>query len=266
MILDRFRLDGRVAVVTGAGRGLGRAMALALAAAGADIVAAARTAAQLEETARAVEALGRRCLVVPTDVTQPEQVNRLVRSAVEGLGAVDILVNNAGGGTAGMGKPIQEITDEEWRLGIDTNLSSVFYCCRAVVPHMQERGRGKIINVASGYGLRGGRHNYMYASAKAGVVNFTRSLALTLARDNIQVTCIAPGFFPHSEQAGQRIRGGAYIPVGRPGRDEEIGPLAVYLASDASNYLTGETIVLDGGGLAGGVTPTGWAPRVGLEG
>ncbi len=265
-VLDKLRLDGKAAVVTGAGRGLGRAMAVALAAAGADIVAAARTVLQLEETAAEVRAKGRRCLVLPTDITKPGEVQALVERAIAEFGRIDVMVNNAGGATPGMGKPVEEISDEEWRLGIDTNLSGAFYCCRAVIPHMIRQGGGKIINVASGFGLRGGRNNFIYASAKAGLLNFTRSLALTYCRYNIQANCIVPGFFPQSERAARAIRGGQFIPVGRAGRNEEVGPLCVFLASGLSDYMNGDYIALDGGGLAGGEAPAGFAPEVPLPG
>ena len=120
--------------------------------------------------------------------------------------------------------------------------------------------RGKIINVASGYGLRGGKHNYMYACSKGAVLQFTRSLALTYADNNIQTNCIVPGIFPHNEAMMRFFKGGKFIPIGRPGQDEDVGPLAIFLASDASNHVNGELIIIDGGGLAGGVVPTGVAP------
>jgi NAD(P)-dependent dehydrogenase (short-subunit alcohol dehydrogenase family) len=265
-ILDKLRLDGKVAIVTGAGRGLGRGGGIAPAEAGDDTVAAARTQGQLEQTAHQVEAHGRRCLVVPTDVTDSGQVNALVEQTVGEFGRIDILVNNAGGATSGYGKDLPDITDEEWRVGIDTNLTSAFYCTRAVIPHMLRQGGGKIVNISSGYGLRGGRNNYIYASAKAGLINFTRSLALSYARANIQANCIAPGIFPHFQEMIQMWQGAQYIPVGRFGRDEELGPLLVFLCSELSNYMTGETIVIDGGGLAGGHAPTGLAPSIPLSG
>ncbi len=264
-VLDRLRLDGKVAVVTGAGRGLGRAMALALARAGADVVCAARSRDQIEETARQIRELGRRALAIPTDVTDPRQCTNLIETTVQELGRIDILVNNAGGATPGSNKPVEEITDDEWRLGIDTNLSSVFYCCRAAIPHMIRQGGGKIINVSSGYGLRGGRNNFIYCSAKAAIINFTRSLALTYAQHNIQANCIVPGFFPHDNpEVIQYLRGGRFIPMGRVGRDEELGPACVFLASPLSDHMNGEMIVLDGGGLADGQAPTGLAPRIPL--
>ncbi len=260
MILDALKLDGKVAIITGAGRGLGRAMAVRLADAGADIVAAARTQSQLDETAEAVKKTGRKCLIVPTDVTISAQVNALAAATVKQFGKIDILINNAGGGDDTAGKQLPEITDDEWRRGIDTNLSSQFYGCRAVIAQMVKQNRGKIINIASGYGLRGGKHNFMYACAKGGVIQLTRSMAVTYAQFNIQTNCIVPGVFPHDEAALQFFKGGKFIPIGRVGQDSELGPLAVFLASDASNHINGELIAIDGGGLAGGIAPTGVSP------
>ncbi len=231
MILDSFALDGKVAIITGAGRGLGRAMALRLANCGADIAAAARTVSQLEETAEGVRKLGRRCLITPTDVSVSEQVNAMVAAAVNEFGRVDVLINNAGGGEDQLGKPLDKITDTEWRRGIDVNLSSQFYCARAVIPQMVGQKHGKIINIASGYGLRGEKHNYMYACAKGGVIQLTRSLALTYAEHNIQTNCIVPGIFPHNERLMKFFKGGKFIPIGRVG-------------------------------LAGGITPTGVMPHL----
>jgi NAD(P)-dependent dehydrogenase (short-subunit alcohol dehydrogenase family) len=260
MLSDDLKLDGKVTIVTGAGRGLGRAIATQLAAAGADIVAAARTTQQLDETADAVRKIGRRCVVVTTDVARSEQVSAMVTAALKEFGKIDVLVNNAGAGEDSFGKTIDQITDEDWRRGIDVNLSSQFYCCRAVIPHMVERKRGKIINVASGYGLRGGKHNYMYACSKGAVLQLTRSLALTYADYNIQTNCIVPGIFPHNERLMAFFKGGKFIPMGRGGEDSDVGPLAVFLSSEASNHINGALIRIDGGGLAGGITPTGVAP------
>jgi NAD(P)-dependent dehydrogenase (short-subunit alcohol dehydrogenase family) len=262
MILDSLNLEGKVAVITGAGRGLGRAMALRLARSGANIVAAARTLSQLEETAAEVQKLERRCLILPTDVAVSEQVNAMVAAAVDGFGRVDVLINNAGGGEDQLGKPLHQITDAEWRRGIDVNLSSQFYCARAVIPHMVAQRRGKIINIASGYGLRGERHNYMYACAKGGVIQLTRSLALTYAEHNIQTNCIVPGIFPHNERLMKFFKGGKFIPIGRVGYDDDLGPLALFLSSDASDHINGELIIIDGGGLAGGIVPTGVVPHL----
>lgn len=266
-VLEKLRLDSKVAIMTGAGRGLGRVMALALAEAGADIVAAARTQAQIDETAVLIRATGRRCLAVPVDITDSASVQALVDAAIAEFGRIDILVNNAGGATRGWNKPVEMITDKQWRMGIDTNMSGAFYCCRAVIPQMLSQGGGKIINVTSGLGVRASKHNIMYTTAKAGLINFTRALAVNYADKNIQANLIMPGIFPHDDPALLQFwQGGKFIPVGRPGKDEELGPLCVFLASDLSNYMNGELIALEGGGLAGGQVPTGFAPVVPLEG
>jgi NAD(P)-dependent dehydrogenase (short-subunit alcohol dehydrogenase family) len=266
-ILDTLRLDGKIIIVTGAGRGLGREMALSLADAGADIVVAARTQAQIDETATLVQAKGRRCLAVSTDVTNSASVNALVEAVIAKCGRIDVLVNNAGGASSGWNKPVEVITDEQWRNGVDLNITSAFYCCRAVLPHMLRRGGGKIINVTSGVGVRAMKHNYMYATAKAGMINFTRAMAFNYADKNIQINLILPGIFPHDDPVMMQFwQGGKYIPVGRVGKDEELGPACVFLASDASNYMNGEMIALEGGGLAGGEVPTGFAPSIPLPG
>jgi NAD(P)-dependent dehydrogenase (short-subunit alcohol dehydrogenase family) len=237
-------------------------MALRLANCGADVVAAARTVSQLGDTADGVRKLGRRCLIVPTDVAVSEQVNAMVAVAAGEFGRIDVLINNAGGGEDQLGKPLDQITDAEWRRGIDVNLSSQFYCARAVIPHMVGQKRGKIINIASGYGLRGEKHNYMYACSKGGVIQLTRSLALTYAEHNIQTNCIVPGIFPHNERLMKFFKGGKFIPIGRVGYDEDLGPLAVFLSSEASDHINGELIIIDGGGLAGGIIPTGVVPHL----
>ncbi len=269
-VLEKLRLDGKVALVTGAGRGLGRAMALALAEAGANLVVTARTHAQIEETADIVRAKGRACLWVACDVTNSASVQAMVDASLADYGRIDILVNNAGGATEGFANALEAITDEQWRVGIDTNLTGAMYCSRAVIPHMMERpdgqaAGGKIINVTSGFGLRAGRNNFIYTSAKAALINFTRSITMTYA-PAIQANLIAPGLFPHGDPAmTEWWRGGKFVPMGRLGEDEELGPLCVFLASDLSSYMNGQILVLDGGGLAGGEAPTGFAPVVRLE-
>ncbi len=263
-VLDKLNLIGKVAIVTGAGRGLGRAMALALADAGADLVLTARTQSQLEETADLVRTKGGAALWVSCDVTDPRSDSAMNETAISEYGHIDILVNNAGGATAGMGNTLTDLADDHWRVGHATNLTGAMHCSRAVIPHMVEEGGGKIINVTSGFGFRAARDNFIYTSAKAGLVNFTRALAMTYAPD-IQANLIAPGLFPHGNPAMIEFwREGKYTPMGRLGKDEELGPLVVLLASGLTSYMNGQAIVLDGGGLAGGHAPTGLAPLVPL--
>ena len=258
-ILDRFDLTGRTAIVTGAGSNLGREFSLALAEAGANIVGVGRRPEPLAETGAIVEAKGRRYLARPTDVTSSAEVNAMVAEAIAAFGSIEILVNNAGGGGAGRGKTLPALTDEDWHEGIDTNLTSAFFCSRAIIDHFVERNYGRIINVTSGWGYRASRQRFMYPIAKAGVISLTKSLAMSYARDNIRSTCIAPGAFPHELTPELEQRAGMQ-PAGRFGRMQEIGPLAVFLASDAAEYMNGETVLIDGGAIAAGLTPAGLAP------
>ncbi len=269
MALEKLRLDDKVAIVTGGGTGLGRAMAVALAGAGANVVVAGRRPGPIEDTAEWINALGRRGLAIPTDVTNSAQVDSMVAKVINELGRVDILINNAGRGRVAAGKALWEITDAEWRQGIDADATGTFYCTRAVTRHMVERKSGTIINVASGSGMRGQRDNFMYGAAKAAVINFTRSLAIAFADDNIRVHCIVPGFFveddPQTDEEWQRLRErGRYVPVRRVGYPAQVGPLAVLLASDASSYMTGDVVCIDGGGLVDGIAPAQLVPVVPL--
>jgi len=269
VVLERFRLDGKAAVVTGAGRGLGQQMALALAEAGADVVCAARTESQIEATAEAIRALGRRAIAVPTDVRDSSQCEAVVRACVDEFGLIDIMLSNAGVGDArGHGRDLWEVSDEDWHDTLDVNLSSAFYCARAALRAMIDRGRGGvIINVASGTALRAYTANFAYGAAKAGVIALTKTLAVMLQPHGIRVNCIIPGFVAQrparNEQEAEAMRTRArYYPVQRLGEAWELGPLAVYLASEASSYVTGQGFVIDGGGLAGGVAPIGFTPEV----
>lgn len=259
-VLDRFSLQGKTALVTGGGTGLGQAIALAFADAGADVAVSGRRPGPIEETARMIEAKGRRAFAVSTDVTDEAQVARMVAATIEAFGHLDILVNNAGGGGAGRGKEFPDLTLDDWHEGMDGNLTSMFLVSRAVVPHLLERGGGRILNVVSPSGMRGRRGDFMYGIAKAGTVQFTRALAMTYARDNIRVTGIAPGAFPHFLDPDVPNPRGDAQAAGRTGIDVEIGPLAVFLASEAADYLSGASYLIDGGSTSAGVLPAGLVP------
>ncbi len=266
-MLDRLSLDGKVTIVTGGGTGLGRAMVVALARAGSDVVIASRRPGPIQDAAAEVEALGRRALAVPTDVTSSDQVNAMARQCLDEFGRVDVLINNA----AMLGAPrtpIWDMTDEEWRLGIDANLTGAFYCARAVARHMVERGQGKIINVASGFGLRGGRDMYTYTCGKGGLMQFTRTLAMSLGPYGVTASAIVPGFIPTKGVESMRDAlptAADRVPIGEFPKPADVGPIAVFLASAASDYMNGEAITIDSGGLAAGFAPTGHAPIIPLE-
>jgi NAD(P)-dependent dehydrogenase (short-subunit alcohol dehydrogenase family) len=256
MAVEGFDLSGKNALVIGAGSSAGRAVALALAEAGANvaITSASRDKddlAAVEETVRQLGAQGRKVEARPLDATAADQVQGVVGEVAAGLGGIDILVNCP---DLFLAKPIERISDSEWSRLISVNLGSVFYACRAVGPQMLERGMGRIINLASGLGERGLPNSSAYCAAKGGAVNLTRALAQEWAARGITVNCIAPawmedtpGLGDPNPEANRLIR---FIPMRRAGRPDEIGPLAVYLASDAAGYITGRTIFVDGGLLA----------------
>jgi len=257
MIFDEFTLKGKVAIVTGAGRGIGKAISLAFAEVGADIVAVARTREEIEETCREVKALGRQSLAIPTDVTKGDQVDRMVEEAISHFKKIDILVNNAGTAVfkALVSSNGQRMTEEEWYKVIDTNLTSIFLCCRAVGPHMFKQKKGKVINISSISSQKAQTDDISYNISKAGVNMITRCLALDWAPFNINVNAIGPGQFhtrlsaKSHEDPKLRERMVACIPLGRVGDVREIGYLAVYLASPASDFVTGQIIFIDGGCL-----------------
>jgi NAD(P)-dependent dehydrogenase (short-subunit alcohol dehydrogenase family) len=244
------RLAGRTALVTGAGKGLGRAIALGFASAGADLVLMARTRSDLEAVAREVEALGRQALVTVADATDSRQVDEAVRQAVARFGRVHVLTHAAGGS---LRKPSVEVTDEEWDSVIASNLSSTFKVCRAVGEHMLAQCGGSIINLSSTAGMRGRAGNAPYSAAKAAVINLSRALAMEWAPKGVRVNVLAPGRFltPLTEaEMSVPEKYAAFVrqvPLGRIGQPEEIQDIAVWLASDASAYVTGSTITLDGG-------------------
>ena len=266
-MLETLRLDGKSAVVTGSGRGLGKAMAKALAQAGAEVVCAARTPEQITATVDEITAAGGRAFAMPTDVTDSAQVNRLVDACVETYGKLDIMVANAGGGGVSRGSwEFWEYPDDAFESVLAVNLKSNFYCDRAAARHMVQRGAGGIIiNVASGTALRGNRH-FAYPTAKGGTISLTKSAATILGPHNIRVNTIIPGTVQkgpptNDEEAESVRRRGSMVPVRRLGEWWELGPLCVYLASDAARYITGQSFTIDGGGLAGGLGPVNFVPQ-----
>jgi NAD(P)-dependent dehydrogenase (short-subunit alcohol dehydrogenase family) len=246
-VTDLFDLSGRVALVTGGSRGLGEEMAEGLAEAGASLVLVARREQWLTPTVERFRSLGFRCDGVITDVSDPTAVQKLV----EGLERVDILINNAG---ITWGQPAEEMPLERWQAVLDTNLTGSFLFCQAAGRKMIAQGGGSIVNVASVAGLVAmpdSVHAAAYAASKGGVLAMTRELAAKWARHGIRVNAIAPGFFPSrmSEKVLERIGSEveSRIPMGRVGRAGELKGVAVFLASAASGYITGQTIVVDGG-------------------
>jgi len=245
-----YSLEGRTAFVTGASRGIGRGIALALAKAGAAVACAARALDDVRSAAAEIEAAGGRACALRLDVTRGAEITAAVKDAEVALGSVDILVNNAG---ITLDKPTLEVGDDEWERVLSTNLTSMFRCCRAVGPGMIARGRGKIINVGSMYGRLGVSHYAAYCASKAAVDGLTRSLAAEWARHGIQVNCLAPGYMntdiPRAAMADPKTRERflSKVPARRLGEPEEAAALAVYLASPASDFMTGQTVYLDGG-------------------
>ena len=248
--LDAFRLEGRVAIVTGASRGLGRAMALALAEAGADVAVAARSEPELAETAAAVEKLGRRALAIRTDVTVYAEVETLVERTAATLGRLDIVVNNSGIAAV---RPLAEMPPEDFRRSVEVNLIGVFNGCRAAAGRLIAQKSGKIINLSSMLGAAGLPGYVAYSASKGGVIALTRALGVEWARYNVQVNAMAPGWIVTDmnreafDDARVRERLLRDVPARRTGRVDEVGPLVVYLASSASDYMTGQTVFLDGG-------------------
>jgi len=250
-VLDRFRLDGKVAIVTGGSRGLGRVMAGALAEAGASVVVTARTAEGAESAARAIAAeASARTLGIAVEVTAAAEVEAMVARTVEAFGRVDILVNNAGINIRG---PIETLAESDWDAVIDVNLKGPWLACRAIAPRLKAQGSGRVINVSSMLGEVSLPDRTPYSSSKGGLTLMTRTLALEWAKYGVTINALCPGPFlteinkPLLDDPAARAAMESKVPLGRWGDPAELGPATVFLASDASSFMTGATLFIDGG-------------------
>lgn len=261
MTPSEYDITGKVVFITGAARGIGKGIAQVLAEAGADIALNALTPKYLEATAAEIaKASGRRVVPIVADVTRSDQVARAVDEVLATFGRIDVLVNALGDSIR---KPLvalpdkenagAQISDDDLRFIIDINLTEALLCTRAVGPHMLARRSGKVINIAAWAAHQGGREIVLYTTAKTALAGFTRAQALEWAPYGIRVNAIGPGYFPDAVTSGEEgvrqatLRAEANVPLKRVGRLREVGLLALYLASDASDYMTGQTILLDGG-------------------
>ena len=242
-------LNGKVALVTGASRGIGKAIALELAKAGADLSICGRDVAKLSDCRKEIESLGRRCLSIKADVSNSEEVNGMVNKTLDKFGKIDILINNAG---ITRDELLVRMKDEDWKAVLDTNLTGVFLVTRAVSKAMlRSRKGGRIINISSTIALTGNEGQANYASAKAGILGLTKSVARELASRGITCNAVAPGFIETNMTAGvseavqKRIL--EQIPAGRFGSVEQVAGVVLFLASEAAGYITGQVIRVDGG-------------------
>lgn len=251
-----FDLTGKVSIVTGASRGLGVSFARGLAKAGSHLTIVARNYAQLQEVATELRQYGQRVLAVQTDISNPEDIQRMVERTTEEFGRLDILVNNAGISAVA---DAEEMSREEWQKVFDTNVSGLFFCAQQAAQIMLPKKQGKIINIASMYGICASSYvsQASYVSSKAAVLGLTRELAVEWGPRGLHVVALAPGFFRSDQtvwafeedrELGEKLL--AKVPMGRMGKLEELEGSIVYLASAASDYMNGQALVLDGGFLA----------------
>jgi len=252
VILDMFTLQGKKALVTGASRGIGKAVAIGLAEAGADVALVSRSDV-LFQTAQEIEKLGRKALVIQEDLTRPEAAEKVVNATVKSFGRLDILVNNAG---TTRRAPVEDYGDEDWEVVIELNLNAVFRLCRAAGKVMLARGYGKIVNVASLMSFQGGITIPAYTASKHGVAGLTKSLANEWAGRNITVNAIAPGYVctevtvPLQKDKVRNRQILERIPQGRWAEPEDMVGAVIFLASDASRYVQGHVLVVDGGWMS----------------
>ncbi len=245
------RLEQRIAIVTGAGQGIGRAIALGLAREGARVAIADVNEECANSVKNEIEAAGGRALVIRTDVSNEDSVQAMVERSLQEFGRVDILVNNAGIFPT---SPVEEMSEEDWDRVIGTNLVGAFLCSRAVVAKFLEQGSGRIISLTSGRAFQGAKNGAHYAASKAGIIGFSKSLALELAPHGITVNVICPGITDTAQPRGHQTEEQIYaqaqrIPLGRIGQPEDLVGPAVFLASDAAAFITGQTIMVNGGSI-----------------
>ncbi|MCZ6872998.1 MAG: SDR family oxidoreductase [bacterium] len=261
MLPAEYDISGKVVFITGAGRGIGKGIAQVLAEAGADIAINALTPRYVESTAAEIaSASGRRVVPVIADVTKTDGVQQAIDTVFQTFGRIDVLVNNLGDSIRkplvalpGQAAAATALSDDELNFIMDVNLTEAILCTRAVGPHMLERRSGKVINISSWTARQGGGEMVVYTIAKTALVGFTRAQALEWAPYGVQVNGIAPGIFPDPVTAGEEgarqtaERAARIVPLGRPGQLREVGFIALYLAAAASDYMTGQTLFLDGG-------------------
>lgn len=246
-----FRLDGRKALVTGASRGIGAAIAIAYAEAGADVAISARDEGKLKDVAQAIEAMGRKAVIVPADVLDGDAITAMVDASALALGGLDILVNNAGGNS--FSTPLATMRFSGWQKTFALNVESIVHACQAAAPHLQASGNASVINVSSVASLAGTPFMSHYGAAKSAVSSLTKSLAIEWAYTGVRVNSLLPGwietdltdFLRATDETEQGIIG--RVPMQRWGRSAEIAQPAVFLASDASSFMTGQQLVVDGG-------------------
>mgnify|MGYP005836688445 CR=1 FL=1 len=244
-------LSGKTAAVSGSGRGIGKAIALALAQAGANVAVFSRTEEEFRGTAAEIEAAGGKALPLRVDMTRPEEIDAMLKAVLERFGRLDIMVNNAG--TSPSYEYMEDVSEEDYAAIMNTNVRGIYRCCQKVIPLMKGQGSGCIINVASIAGLKALFKCSAYSASKGAIVALTRTMAVELARFNVRVNALCPGYVSTEMMAGllahpkSRERITLSIPMRRVGEPGEIAPMAVFLASDAASYITGATICVDGG-------------------
>ena len=241
-------LLGKVALVTGAAQGIGKAIALLLAEKGADVVVSDINVEKAQETAREIEEKGRKSMALKVNVADPDEVEQMVETIIEKFSRIDILVNNAG---ITRDKLLLRMSSEDWDAVLDVNLKGVFNCTKSVIKYMSKQRSGKIVNIASVVGLMGNVGQANYAASKAGVIGFTKTVAREFAQRGININAIAPGYIqtPMTEVLPEKVKEELMrlIPMGRLGQPEDVAQAVLFLVSEASNYVTGQVLNVNGG-------------------